>query len=118
MDKYYNSDKFKQTLRTYEDSIKGNKGEFLDSDEVAEMAEYYHLLGRVDEAMQNVDYAISMFPGAISPLTFKARMVLITEDNPELAEELAEEIEDKTDIDYHILKAEILVATNEPEEAN
>lgn len=118
MDKYYNSNKFKQTLRTYEDSIKGNKGQFLDSEELADIAEYYHLLGRDDEAMQTVDYAISMFPGAISPLTFKARMVLITEDNPELAEELAEEIEDKTDIDYHILKAEILVATNEPEEAN
>ncbi|WP_306303727.1 tetratricopeptide repeat protein [Prevotella dentasini] len=96
----------------------GQAGGFLDADELTDIAEYYRAIGKNEEADEVAEYTLSIFPGATGPLAFKARLALLIEDNPKKADELAEQIADKTDLDYFYLKAEILLATYRAEEAN
>ena len=118
MDSYYKSEKFKNILRKYEEGGEQAFSSFLDSEELTDIAEYYHLKGNVEKATEAALYALQIYPGAVSPLAFLSRFALLTENNPEKAEELAEEIIDKTDPEYFYLKAEILLASGKTEEAD
>ena len=50
MNEYFKSNKFKHILHEYEELCKENSGRFLDSEELADIAEYYHLIGKEEEA--------------------------------------------------------------------
>ncbi|MBO4851609.1 MAG: tetratricopeptide repeat protein [Prevotella sp.] len=115
---YYDSKEFTDTLARYEDAMNKGKTLYLDSDQLADIAEYYHWMGYPAKALAAADYALSLFEGATAPLVLKARMALLNENNPEKAEVLAEQITDKTDLEYFYIKAEILVATNQGEKAD
>ncbi|MFC2312770.1 MAG: hypothetical protein ACFNLR_01915, partial [Prevotella denticola] len=110
MDIYYHSDRFRQLLRRYEALQHGDIGELPDPEELTDVAEYYHTVGEDGKAMEAADYAVRMYPTATAPVAFKSRMALLTDDNPQLAGEIAETIVDKSDLDYLYLKAEIMVA--------
>ena len=58
MDIYYQSDKFKQLLRRYEDLQENISSEFLDPEELTDIAEFFHYMGDVQEAMEAIDMAI------------------------------------------------------------
>ena len=106
MDIYYQSDKFKQVLHRYEELQKDNISEFLDPEELTDVAEYYHYIGEDNNALDAIDYATRLYPTATTPLAFKARLALFIDEDPELANEIAEMIVDKSDLDYLYLKAE------------
>ena len=118
MDIYYQSEKFRQLLHRYEALQEDNISEFLDSEELTDVAEYYHYIGEDKKALEATDYAIRMYPTATSPLAFKARMALLSSNNPQLADEIAETIIDKSDLDYLYLKAEIMIVDNRTSEAD
>ena len=115
---YFDSKDFKNLLRRYEDAAKVGKPIYLDSDQLTDIAEYYHWKGKSSEAIAVADYALSMFEGATGPLVLKARIALLNENMPEKAEMLAEQIADKNDLEYYYIKAEILVATARGEDAD
>ena len=117
-DQYYESKEFKETLRKYEEAKKNGESIYLDPDELTDIAEYYHILGNVNHAIDVINEAIYMFPGAVSPLSFRARVALLKEDNPQKANEYAEQIEDKSDLEYFYIKAEIMIVENKIEEAD
>ena len=117
-EQYFESDSFKQMLEAYEESKKSGNPVFLDSDEYADIAEYYDYNGKSDLAIEVADEAISIYPGAIGPLAFKARYVLQNEQNTEKADAICEQIIDKSDLDYYYIKAEILIVDNKAEEAH
>ena len=50
MNEYFKSNKFKHILHKYEELCKENGSSFLDSEELADIAEYYHLTGKEEEA--------------------------------------------------------------------
>ena len=100
MDIYFQSDKFKQLLHRYEVLQEDNISEFLDPEELTDVAEYYHYIGEDQKALETADYATQMYPTATVPLAFKARMALLSDNNPQLADEIAEMIIDKSDLDY------------------
>lgn len=117
-DNYYNSKKFKHILTEYEESEKTGHPVFLDSEEFTDIAEYYHMHGQLQKAINVIDYAISIYPGAVAPLIFKARMALLKEGNAEKAREIAAEIDDKTDLDYYYIQAEIMIVEQQEDEAD
>lgn len=117
-DGYFESKEFKDLLGKYETMLAGGANVLLDSEELTDIAEYYHWNGRTPEAISTADYALSMYEGASAPLVLKARIALLSENNPAKAEQLAEEIADKTNLDYFYIKAEILVATSRGNEAD
>lgn len=117
-DKYYESKEFKDLLRKYEDAHNAGESIYLDPEELTDIAEYYHILGNVNHAISVIDEAINMFPGAVSPLSFRARVALLKEDNPQKANEYAEQMDDKTDLEYFYVKAEIMIVEDKIEEAD
>lgn len=117
-DDYFNGKEFKSILAEYEESEKTGQPVFLDADELTDIAEYYHSRGQLDRAVGVIDFATQLHPGATAPLIFKARVALLKQDNPELAEQIAEEIADKADLDYYYIKAEIMIAEDHVEEAD
>ena len=117
-DQYYESKEFKEILRKYEDARESGESIYLDPDELTDIAEYYHILGNVNHAIEVIDEAINMFPGSVSPLSFRARVALLKEDNPQKANEFAEQIDDKSDLEYFYIKAEIMIVENKIDEAD
>ncbi|MBQ1588223.1 MAG: tetratricopeptide repeat protein, partial [Prevotella sp.] len=90
---------------------------YLEPDDLTDIAEYYHILGNIDACKNTVEYAIKMFPGATMPLVFRSRVALLMEHDVTRAEEYAEMIDDKSDLEYLYLKAEIMIVDDRAEEA-
>ena len=118
MQGYFDSKEFEQLLATYEEARQRGESIFLDSEQLTDIAEYYHWMGRSDDAVAVADQALSMYEGATAPLVLKARIALLTHNDPKGALALAEQIEDKYDLDYYYIKAEIFIAINKAEEAD
>lgn len=117
LDNYFSSKEFLDNVRIYEEARKAGHSVYLEPDVLTDIAEYYHQKGKQEDAQQALDTAVEMFPGAIAPLVFRARMELLKNDNPKGARLYAEKIEDKTDLDYFYIHAEILLYEDKTEEA-
>lgn len=118
MDNYYNSSEFKEILSRYEDAKKKNVGIYIDCDDLVDIAEYYYDKDDLTSAEEVTNYAIEMFPGSALPLSFKARLELLAHGNSQRAEEILKAVDDKNNVEYHYIKAEILINKNEKEEAD
>lgn len=106
----YNSQEFKDNLKKYEAALAEGSSVYLEPDELTDISEYYHLHGRLDDALSANKLALQMFPGATSPLVFRARVALLVENDPQRAMRITEQIADKTDFDYYYIVAEIWIA--------
>lgn len=117
-DNYFESKEFKENLSKYEEGCQRGESVYLDSEALTDIAEYYHSMGRSEDALVVADYALSMFQGATAPLVFKARMALLKGADAHEADRIAEQIIDKTDLDYYYIKGEILIADGRPTAAD
>lgn len=118
MDNYYKSKKFKETLSRCEDFLSNKSTDIPDSDEFADVAQYYHNIKDDKKALSIIDAALEIYPGSVAPLSFKARYALLIEQDPKKADRFAEKISDKHDPDYVLLKAEIMVVQAKADEAD
>lgn len=106
---YFESNEFKQTLKKFEEAENNGEQIVLDSEEFVDIAEYYYNHGKIESAVKIIDRTIDLYPGAAAPLLFKARMALLDYNDIENANRYADMIEDKTDLEYFYLKAEIMI---------
>lgn len=106
----YNTQEFKENLNKYEAARQQGGSVYLDPDDLTDISEYYHLHGRLDDALEANKQALDMFPGATAPLVFRARVALLVDNDPKEAMGYAEMISDKTDFDYYYIIAEIKIA--------
>ncbi len=113
----FNNEEFQELLHTYETSKNTGEQPFMDVDDLVDIADYYSLNNRDDEAMEVIDYALQLFPYATLPNVFMARNALSQKDI-ETAKEYLNRIEEKGDPDYHYLVAEIMIAEEKIEEAD
>ena len=114
---YFESEGFKKILRQYEDSVQSGHPAYMDADDLADIADYYHYEGRLDEASDAIELALQFNPDAIGPLLYKAREALSL-GNFRLARDYAERIR-IIDLDEHLfLKGEILICEGKTEEAD
>ena len=116
-DKFYESPEFKEKFQLYENAQATGTNVYLEPDDLTDIAEYYHILGNIDACKKTVDYAIKLFPGATMPLVFRSRVALLMERDAALADKYAEMIDDKSDLEYFYLKAEIMIVDDRVEEA-
>lgn len=114
---FNNNKELEENIRKYEEAKKNGTSIFLDADQLADIAEHYYMSGRKDDAMQTIEYAISMFPGSVLPLCFLAREAIV-DNNIAMAEQLAKQIDDKQHIEYFFLLAEIMLAKSECKQAD
>ena len=89
--------------------MKKGKKVFMDIDDMTDIIDYYNYDGRIEEATRMADYALELYPGAIGPHVFKARQAIAVGDIEE-GKRQCEAIDDKNDIDYFYLRAELEIA--------
>lgn len=109
---------FDDNLKRYEAARSAGSSIYLEPDDLTEIAEYYHLHGKLKEAIEAADLAITMFPGATQPLAFRARVAILVNKDANEAMRWVEQIADKTDLDYYYIVAEILIADQRVEAAD
>ena len=114
---YFQSNEFHDLLHHYVESGHENLVDFSSGD-LTDLAEYFHTIGDMNEALKIVDAAIAIYPGAVGPLIFRARTALVKDGNPMMASYYADLIDDKTDLDYYYIQAEIMIYNNEVVKAN
>lgn len=115
---YFESNEFKATLKKFEEAESCGQEIILDSEEFVDIAEYYYNHGKVDFAIEIIDRAIDLYPGAAAPLLFKARMALLDYNDIDKANLYADLINDKNDLEYFYIKAEIMINEGKIEEAD
>ena len=116
-DSYFDDPSFRRMLENYEDEMAQNRPIFMDIDELADIADYYNLIGEYEKAMQATEISIQLHPGAVYPLVFKAHEALNRNDVAQ-ARHFAAAIIDKEDIEYKYLVAEILIAEGDTLQAD
>lgn len=116
-DEYFDSAEFLDMLDQYETAVNTGQPVFMDADELAEIADYYQLTDRHDEADKAIALALQLSPGAISPLTYKIHEAIYNGDI-ELAKDFLAQIIDRADPDYIYDKGEIMLAEGKADEAD
>lgn len=117
-EKYFDSTEFKETLKRYEDAEKRHERVYFESDELTDIAEYYYTIGNNSRAVEVLDYAINLHPGAALPLVFRGRTALLDEKDASKARHYISLIDDQLDLDCIYLKAEIMINEGKEEAAD
>lgn len=116
--KYIETPEFKELLTKYEGALSSGESVYMDADDVIDIAEYYHIQGRLDKAEGAADYCLELFPDDPAALLFKARMALIDKDDVNLAKELLNKVGDDESLEACYIKAELMVCENKIEDAD
>ncbi len=116
-DNIFFSKEFKENLRKYEEARKNNFSVFLEPEQFTDIAEYYHLHGDLKTALEVIDDALNIFPGATEPLAFKARVSILVYHNVDEAMGYVDMIADKQDLEYFYIVAEIMIVDDRVEDA-
>ena len=114
---YFESKEFKKILKQYEESVKSGHPAYMDADDLADIADYYHFYCRYDEAQAAIELALKYNPDAIGPLLYKAREALVQNDY-ETAHEYQARIEAIDSQEGLYFKGEILICQGKAEEAD
>lgn len=109
-DNTFQTKEFKDNLRRYEEARETGASIYLEPEDFTDIAEYYNTHGRLDEALEAIDLALQIFPGATDPLAFRARVAILLGHNAEEAMRYANMISDKHDLEYYYIVAEIMIA--------
>ena len=116
-DEYFDSEEFQELLAKYESAVSSGQPVFMDAEELTEIADYYQMTGWPDDADRAINLALSLSPGAITPLTYKIHEALY-EGNTDEAERLLGQIIEKSEPDYTYCQGEIMLAKGLVEEAD
>ena len=73
---YFESKGFQKILKKYEESAKSGHPIYMDADDLADIADYYQLNGRAEEAETVISQALEYNPEAVGPLLYRAREAL------------------------------------------
>ena len=114
---YFESEEFKEILRQYEESVKSGEHIYMDADDLADIADYYHYNNRIDEAEEAISLAMEYNPEAVGPMLYKAREALEAKDF-ETAEKYTDKIEPLDALEAIYLRAEILIQKNDIDKAD
>lgn len=106
---YFRPNDFKSILKRFKQAEQAGIYAMLDPDDLIDVAEYFYNNGDAKRANELIEEALKIYPGFAAPLLFKARIAMIDYNNVSEAERLTEMIEDKTDIEYFYMKAEIML---------
>ena len=117
----FNSKEFKEVLGRYEAAQdKPDTALFLDVDDILDIAEYYNSKGDMDAAERAADFAHHLYPHSPAVLALLARMAIFRYGDIAKAKQYARQIEEEgeEDLEYFYLKAEIMIAEDNIDEAD
>lgn len=114
---YFKSEDFRELLESYETAVESGSYPFMDADDLVDIADYYNMMEEHEKAVDAVNHALDLYPNATLPNVFMAREALQFNEY-ETALLYANAIEKRDDPDYHYLRAEIMIAKGETEQAD
>ena len=114
---YFNNEEFKEILRQYEESVKSGGRIYMDADDLADIAAYYHFYNRDEEAEEAISLAMEYNPEALGPMLYKAKEALEAKDF-ETVESYATKIEALDSLEAIYLQAEVLIQKNNVDKAD
>lgn len=84
---------------------------FFDSDDLIDIAEYYHISGELDKAEAAADYCLELHPTESSPLLFKARMALVDYGDVARAKSLLSQVKEEVEsLEAVYVTAEVMLS--------
>lgn len=116
-DNYFSDEEFREILDDYEQAVKSGQPLFMDADDLADIADYYQMNGRYEEARQAINSAAEMEPHSLGVLNYQIHDAL-QEGEIDKAQELLDSIMEQESPEYIYDKAEILIARDKVEEAD
>lgn len=117
--KYLDSPDFKELLARYENAMEAGESPFFDTDDLIDLAEYYHIGGDVQRAEMVAEYCLDLYPNETSALLFLARIAMIDYEDITRARILYNKVQDKDEsVEARLVFAEILMLENKPAEAD
>ena len=114
---YFNNEEFKEILKQYEESVKSGGRIYMDADDLADIAAYYHFNNREEEAEEAISLAIEYNPEALGPMLYKAKEALEAKDF-DTVEKYATKIETLDSLEAIYLKAEVLIQKSDVDKAD
>lgn len=117
MDQYYNSRKFRDLLARYEHEAQSGGTFYMDADDLTDIAEFYQAKGMSAKALAAIAKAQEIFPDADAPKIFLSRFALMEHGDTAKARQIADTVGDKSDVEYVLLMAEIMLVEGNDYEA-
>lgn len=114
---YFEDEEFKELLSRYEHMLLAGEFDYMDADDLTDIAEYYMMNNREEDANACIDFALSIHPDAVDPLIFRSRQAMF-HDDMEQAYSIMHSIPDQSDREVHFLHAELLLKEGRKEEAD
>lgn len=114
---YFDDEEFREILNEYEEAVKSGQTVFMDADDLADIADYYQLNNRFEEAKQAMERAMELEPDSVVALDYKVREALTFKDY-EAAEEYLDLMGDDQLPEYIYCRAEIWIAQGMVEKAD
>ena len=108
-DEYYDDEEFREMLNDYEEAVKSGGPVFMDADDLADIADYYQMHERFEEAEKAMRRAIELEPHSMVALSYQMREALVLKDF-QAAEDYLAQMPDKDQPDYIYSRAEIWIA--------
>ena len=114
---YFNNEEFKEILKQYEESVKSGGRIYMDADDLADIAAYYHFNNREEEAEEAISLAMEYNPDALGPMLYKAKEALEAKDF-DTVEKYVTKIEALDSLEAIYLHAEVLIQKNDVDKAD
>lgn len=116
-DEYFDDDEFQEMLSDYERMVEAGEMVFMDAEDLADIADYYHLQKRYEEAEAAIQRAMELEPDSPVALSYRVHEALSKKDYL-AAEDYLEQIADEQHPEYIYCRAEIWIAQGKVEEAD
>lgn len=117
--KYIRTPEFKALLNKYEEALNSGVDNFIDSEDLVDIAEYYHYSGMMEKAEEAADYCLEQYPDCATALYFKSRMELTDHSNPDEAMRLLKRLpEDDDNVEKTFIEAEVKIVYGDSEGAD
>ena len=116
-DEYYNDEEFLEILKQYEETVGAGLPVLMDADDLADIADYYQMKGRFEDAQRALDRALELEPDSVVALNYKVHDSL-NRDDYAAAEEYLSRMIDHQLPEYIYCRAEIWIAQDMLDEAD
>lgn len=113
---YFQDHEFLSALEAYERMLDKGAEADLDAETLTDIAEYYAMSHRDEEANQCIDYAQSFYPDSVDPQIFLSRQQMFMGNQKE-AWRICNQIIDQNDREVIFLRAELWLYEHQQEEA-
>ena len=113
---FFQSPEFQTSLAAYERMAAGGQAADLDAEALTDVAEYYSLMRRPEDAKRCIKYALALYPDSIDPKIFLSREEMFRGNISE-AMRICKSIGADDDREVMFLRAELLLHEGKTEQA-